>query len=94
MSKITLRDQLNWCHKSKEHLENLSNAVQQSVNNLDDIIHMMYQSNFSEYNALLLPIQEKFHIGSTETQKFIVEHHLAYLERQSKKILDELNNLK
>lgn len=93
MSQATLSDQLGWCITSKDHLQNLSDAVQVSANNVDNIIHMMYQSSFAEYNALLLPIQEKFHAGSTETQKFIAEHHLAYLERQTKKLADELNSL-
>lgn len=91
MSQATLSDQLGWCITSKDHLQNLSDAVQVSANNLDNIVEMMYQSNFPEFNEQLLPIQEKFHAGSTETQKFIAEHHLAYLERQVKKITEILN---
>ncbi|UOP05303.1 hypothetical protein [Conchiformibius kuhniae] len=93
MSQAKLSDQLGWCITSKDHLQNLSDAVQVSANNLDNIIQMMHQSSFAEYNALLLPIRERFNQGSTETQKFIAEHHLAYLERQAKRIVAELNGL-
>ncbi len=45
---------------------------------------MLNRYNFSEFNAMLYPLQESYHTGSAETQKFIRDHHIKYLEDRIK----------
>lgn len=85
-----LADQLGWCITSKDHLQELSYAITSAENNINNTMMMLQQHSFSEANKLLLPLQEKFHTGATETQKFIAEKHIKYLEDRSKAIADKL----
>ncbi len=88
-----LADQLGWCSTSKTRLQDLSYAVDSAKTTLDNTIDMLNRYNFSESNKLLLPLQESYHIGSTETQKFIHDHHIKYLEDRIKFIGTMLNQL-
>ncbi len=89
-----LADQLGWCSTSKDYLQDLSYAVDSAKTTLDNTINMLHQENFAEFNTLLLPLQESYHTGSTETQKFIHDHHIKYLEDRIKFIgtmIEQLN---
>ena len=89
-----LADQLGWCITSKDHLKNLSDAISISQSNLENIILALQHTGFSEYNQWLLPLKEQFYNGATETQTFINNRHINYLDDRVKFIsgkLDELN---
>lgn len=88
-----LADQLGWCITSKDHLKNLSDAISISKSNLENIILALQQTGFSEYNKLLLPLKEQFDKGETETQQFIHNRHINYLEEQVKVINEKLDEL-
>lgn len=85
-----LADQLGWCMTSKDHLENLSDAIAVSQSNLENVIFSLHQTSFSNFNNWLLPIKEQFDKGATETQQFIYDHHLAYIEEQVAVIIEVL----
>ncbi len=88
-----LADQLGWCSTSKDYLKDLSYAVDSAKTTLDNTINMLHQENFAEFNALLYELQKKYETGSTETQKFIHDHHIKYLEDRIKFIGTMLNQL-
>lgn len=87
-----LADQLGWCITSKDHLQDLSYAITSAENNINNTMMMLQEYSFSECNQQLLPIKEKFHKGANETQKFIAEWHIKYLEDRSKTIADTLRS--
>lgn len=90
-----LADQLRWCVTSQNHLKNLSDAINVSQNNLENIVFALQETGFSEYNVWLFPLKEQFDNGATETQTFIHNRHIKYLEDRVKFInqkLDELNS--
>ena len=88
-----LADQLGQCVTSKDHLKNLSDAINISQNNLENIVLALQQTGFSEYNKLLLPLKEQFDKGATETQQFIHNRHISYLDEQVKIINEKLDEL-
>lgn len=89
-----LADQLGWCVTSKDHLKNLSDAINISQNNLENIVLALQLTGFSEYNNLLLPLKEQFDKGATETQQFIHNRHISYLDEQVQAINEKLDELK
>ncbi len=88
-----LADQLGWCSTSKDRLQDLSYAVDSAKTTLDNTINMLHQENFSEFNDLLYELQKNYHTGSTETQKFIHDYHIKYLEDRIKFIGAVLNSV-
>lgn len=88
-----LADQLGWCVTSKDHLKNLSDAIKISQSNLENIVLALQLTGFSEYNNLLLPLKEQFDKGATETQQFIHNRHISYLDEQVKIINEKLDEL-
>lgn len=86
-----LADQLGWCITSKDHLKSLSDAINIAENNIANLVYALQSCNFSEYNSLIYPLQERFNQGSAETQKFIQESHLNYLDSQVQVIIQELD---
>lgn len=88
-----LADQLGWCSTSKNHLEELSHAITSAENTVNSTIDMLNHYSFSECNQLLYPLQEQYQKGSDETQKFIADKHITYLEKQLKVISDKINEL-
>lgn len=88
-----LGDQLGWCSTSKDHLKNLSDAINIAENTLNITITVLDSYSFSEFNNLLRPLQETYKKGSDETQKFIQDRHIKYLNDRIKfinEILDEI----
>ena len=88
-----LADQLGWCITSKDYLQDLSDAISISQSNLENIVLALQQTGFSEYNKLLLPLKEQFDNGATETQQFIHNRHIKYLDDRVKFINQKLDEL-
>lgn len=79
-----LKDQLTWCAASKQHLETLSHGIAHAENMVDAVIGMLRQCSFSELNAPLLPLHSQLQAGVKETQSFIGDKHIRYLEGRVK----------
>ncbi len=94
MSTASLADQLGWCITSKDHLKNLSDAITVAESTLNNTIDVLRQGCPEEVVSLLLPLQAQYQTASKETQKFIADTHISYIEEQSKFIDNKLEQLK
>ncbi len=93
MSTASLADQLGWCITSKDHLKNLSDAITVAENTLNNTIDVLRQGCPEEVVKLLLPLQAQYQTASKETQKFIADKHISYIEKQSKFVSQKIDEL-
>ncbi len=89
----SLGNQLDWCAESTKHLQNLSYLITNAENTLNHTMTMLRQSCPQECVRLLLPAQKAYRVGAKETQQFIADHHLSYLESQGKFLSVKIDEL-
>lgn len=53
-----LSNQLAWCATGKDHLKNLSDAINIAENSIANMVHALQSCNFSEHNNRICPTQK------------------------------------
>ena len=78
----TLANQLTWCTVSTGYLKDLSDAITSAEKKVNTTIDMLKQYSFAEFNAPLFPLQAQLQKDAKETQDFIYNSHVSYLENR------------
>lgn len=86
----SLKEQLEFCEIAVNALKNLSDAIDISKQNINNTILALQEEVFIEYVNDLILLQEQFVLGEKETQDFISEKHIAYLQTQIEHIISRL----
>lgn len=90
----SLADQLGWCITTKDYLNNLNSEMLYVANRYTDMVEQLQSTGYM--NDLLPMIQNlnnEFDKEIKELVKYIEGEHIAYIQKQSSAVSDQINKL-
>lgn len=90
----SLADQLGWCITTKDYLNNLNSEMLYVANRYTDMVEQLQSTGYM--NDLLPMIQNlnnEFDKEIKEIVKYIEGEHIAYIQKQSSAVSDQINKL-
>lgn len=92
--KQSLANQLAWCIKTKEYLQEMTAEIRDVEDDYDDFVATLeFAAYFSEFLPEIQKMRAELHEIADDFVKHIETEHLAYIEQQSKHIRTILNEV-
>ena len=90
----TMADQLGWCITTKDALKELEQSLYRVANDYDATVETLRATRvFNEYAAVVEQRQEHFRESVRDLLSSIQNDNLAYINKQSARIQQELQKI-
>jgi len=90
----SLADQLGWCITTKDYLNNLNSEMLYVSNQYTNMVEQLQSTGYMrDLLPMIQNLNYEFDKEIKEIVKYIEGEHLAYIQKQSSGVSDQINKL-